>query len=243
MNKMLLNRYMDPLVRGQRKDCREIVANALSSGTPARTIYRDLIWPAMHRIDQMYRDDQINLATEHMATRVNRIVADHLQAELQRRESIGKRILITCADGQPEELDAQMAADLFEADGWDVYLVGGGVPDDEVVSLVGQLRPDVTLIVGSKPTDAPPIRGLIDRIHEISACPTMNIMVSGGVFNRAPGLWQEVKADLYAETMTEALEVAAKAKPREPQVKIPGAPKRRRRRRRPALLMQPVGNV
>jgi hypothetical protein len=41
----------------------------------------------------------------------------------------------------------------------------------------------------------------------------MLIMVSGGLFNRAEGLWQEMEADLYAETALEALEVASGNKP------------------------------
>jgi hypothetical protein len=38
-------------------------------------------------------------------------------------------------------------------------------------------------------------------------------MVSGGLFNRAEGLWQEMEADLYAENAIEALEVASSDAP------------------------------
>src|SRR5207253_2497586 len=77
MGSNLLQQYMDPLIGGQRKACRDLVASALASGSTARALYRDLIWPAMSRVDELYRDDRINLATEHLATRINRVVADH----------------------------------------------------------------------------------------------------------------------------------------------------------------------
>ncbi|MFQ5501114.1 MAG: B12-binding domain-containing protein, partial [Phycisphaerae bacterium] len=141
-------------------------------------------------------------------------------------------------DGEPEEISAQMCADLFESDGWEVFFLGGGIPQDEVTSLVGQLQPDMLMIVGSKPTDAPIVRQMIDTIREIDACPKMNVLVSGGVFNRAGGLWKEVKADFFASTASEALEIAGQAAPRPPEKRIPGAPKKRRRRRRPPLLIQ-----
>jgi hypothetical protein len=80
---------------------------------------------------------------------------------------------------------------------------------------------------------------LVDEIRSISACPTMNIMVSGGVFNRAEGLWREVKADIRAETAVEALDLANRALPRAGEAPLPGAPKKRRRRRRPPLLVTP----
>ena len=44
---------------------------------------------------------------------------------------------------KPEELGGQICADLFESDGWEVKFAGGGVPDDEVLKLTGEYRPDV----------------------------------------------------------------------------------------------------
>jgi methanogenic corrinoid protein MtbC1 len=190
----------------------------------------------MERVEKLYRSDRINAASESMATRINRSVADQLQLSLIRRDSNGKRILITCAPDEPEELGAQMCADLFEAKGWDVYLVGGGVPNDEILSLAGQLRPDILLIFGTQPAGVPGVRQLVDQIREIGVNPTMNIMVSGGVFNRADGLWREVNADLVAKNAREAIPIAEAAEPRKPEPPRTGAPKKRRRRRRPPLL-------
>jgi methanogenic corrinoid protein MtbC1 len=178
-----------------------------------------------------------------MATRINRTVADHIQSRLDRSEQNGKRILITSAEGEAEEISAQMCADIFEADGWEVYFLGAGIPRDEMGNLVGQLQPNMLMIVGSKPTDVPVIRQMIDYIREINACPTMNVLVSGGVFNRAEGLWREVKADFFAETAADALETALEASPRNPEKRVIGGPKKRRRRRRPPLLAQMEGHV
>lgn len=239
----LLRQYMTPLLRGNRKDCRDIVIKALDSGTEPRNLYRELIWPALEQVDQLYRDDEINTVEEHMATRINRTIADHVQSRLTRADRTGKRILVTCAEGEAEELSAQMCADIFEADGWEVFFPGGGVPRDEIASLAGQLQPSMLMVVGSKPADAPIARQMIDNIREINACPKMNILVSGGVFNRADGLWQEVKADFFAETASEALEIANRAEPRRAETTVPGAPKKRRRRRRPPLLAQVTGTA
>jgi len=234
----LLERFMSPLLAGRRQECRDVLADAMSHGIEPGNLYRNMVWPAMEEIARLYREDRINIATEHMATRINRVIADQLQAHLPRKESNGKRIMITCADDEPEELGAQMCADLFESEGWDVYFVGGGVPNDEILSLTGCLRPEILLIFGTQPAGVPNVRKLIDLIREVGSNPTMNIMISGGVFNRAEGLWKEIKADLFAEDASQALEVAENAKPRKPEIRIPGAPKKRRRRRRPPLLAQ-----
>ncbi|MCG8405335.1 MAG: B12-binding domain-containing protein [Phycisphaerales bacterium] len=242
-NSKLFTQYMEPLLNGQRETCRKLVLSALDSGVEPRKVYSDLIWPALEHVDKLYREDRINLAEEHMATRINRTVADHVQARLDRATKLGKKIIITCAEGEAEEISAQMCSDLFEADGWDVYFLGGGIPQDEVASLVGRLQPDMLMIVGSKPADAPILRQMIDYIRNIDACPTMNVLVSGGVFSRADGLWREVKADFFAETASEALEIAAQAQPRKAEKRALDAPKKRRRRRRPPLLVQSEGQV
>lgn len=233
----LLDEFMPNLVAGNRRVCRKLVQDRLSETDDASTLYYDLMWPAMERVEKLFRSDRINTIAENMATRINRSIADQLQLRLTQAEQNGKRIVICSAPGEPEELGAQMCADLFEANGWDVYLVGAGVPNDEILALVGQLRPNILMVFGTQPAGVPSVRQMIDLIRNIGVNPTMNIMVSGGVFNRADGLWKEVNADMVAKTARLAIRMAETAKPRipEPPPK-PGAPKKRRRRRRPPIL-------
>lgn len=230
--------YMNPLLAGDRAGCRAVLQSKLAEFADPTTVYQELLWPAVERVERLYRGDRINIAVEHMATRINRAIADQLQAHLPKQVPIGKKVLITCADGEPEELGAQMCADLFESRGWSVYFVGGGVPNDEILSLVGQLTPDLLLVFGTQPGGVPGIRRLVDLIRDIGVNPTMNIMVSGGVFNRAEGLWKEVSADLIAKTANQALELAENAPPRIPVPPKNTGVKKRRRRRRSA---DPVG--
>ena len=137
----LLDEFLQPLLAGNRAVCRAFVNAELDKRPDAITLYEDLLWPAMERVEKLYRADRINAASEHMATRINRSIADQVQSRLKCRAPTGKRMIVTCADGEPEELGGQMCADLFEARGWDVYFLGGGVPNDEVLTLVGQLCP------------------------------------------------------------------------------------------------------
>ena len=233
----IVDEYLAPLVAGDRVACRNFVRDRVAAGDGTVSIYHELLWPAMERVEKLYRSDRINTISENMATRINRSIADQLQLSLSQREPNGKRIVITSAPGEPEELGAQMCADLFEANGWDVFFVGGGIPNDEILTLVGQLRPDLLMVFGTLPSGVPAVRQMIDMIRGIGVNPTMNIMVSGSVFNRADGLWKEVNADLFAKTAKEALRIAETAEPRTPEPPPkPGAPKKRRRRRRPPIL-------
>ena len=216
MPEPFLIRYLQPLLAGRRAECFDLIAGALQTCTPAEELICDVVWPAMAQIERLYRDDRINTAIEHMAGRINRTIADQLQAHLPKKPSNGRRVLIACADGPHEELGAQMVGDLFQSDGWEVYFLGGGVPDDEILATLGQLRPQVMLVFGAQPEAVPNTRAMIERIRDVGTCPTMNIVVTGGIFNRAEGLWREIGADAFCDNLRGVLALAGSLGPRTP---------------------------
>ena len=210
-------RYLRTLITGDRIGCRAVLGEALQTGTPATVIYTDLFWTIMTEIETLYRNHRIDRIVQQMAVRINRTLIDQLQSKLPCCDSRSRTMIIVCADDEPEEMGAQMCADLFESDGWTVQFLGGGIPNDEVLSLVGAAQPDILFIYGTKASGAPDVRKLIDKVREIGASPNTRIMLSGGVFNRAEGLWEEIGADLFASTAQEALKVALTDRRAEPR--------------------------
>lgn len=228
----ILARYLEPLLRGDRRACRSVIEEALQSGIPANSVYVSIIWPVMVEIEKLLRADKVTAVQEHLATRINRTIVDQLQNKLPRRPSKDKRIAICCAPDELQELGAQIMTDLFESDGWEVRFLGGGLTNDDLLAFINEYAPDVLLIYGTMPKQAPSVRRLIDTIKAVNAWPDMRIMVSGGLFNRAEGLWEEMEADLFAATAVEALHVAANA---DQVVKVQGRTINRRKKKRRAV--------
>jgi methanogenic corrinoid protein MtbC1 len=233
---VLQERYEEDLLAGKRRECRNLVHEAIADGIEPYWLYTELVWKSNQKIEKLSREDQINQTVLNMATRTNRLVLDQLQAQLPDRKSSKDKTIVVCsADGETEELGGQIYADLFEADGWTVYFVGGGVPNDEIVTLVNSNRPDLLLVFGARPSGVPVVKRLIDQIREVNAVPTMSVMLSGGVFDRAEGLWDEISADLYAPGPVEAVETANNAEVKVHACRNPSGVKRRRRQRPPLL--------
>ncbi len=204
-----LARYLAPLLRGDRTACRGVIEQALQSGIPANSVYMHIVWPIMVEIEKLMRKGKISPIQEHLATRINRTIVDQLQNKLPRRPVKNKRIVVCCAQEELQELGAQMLTDLFESDGWEVRFLGGGLTNDDVLGFINGYAPDILLIYGTTPKQAPQVRQLIDTIKLVDAWPNLRVMVSGGLFNRAEGLWEEMEADMYAATPAEALQIAA----------------------------------
>lgn len=200
--------YLETLMAGNRHACRNVVEDALNCGLEPVALLNQLIWPTMELLQELYKDDRINQAVFNMATRLNRSITDQVTAQLTRKDLNGKKVLIFCGNDEPEELGGQIVADLFEADGWNVRFAGGGVPEDEVLGLIGQERPDVLVMFATLPSGVPHVRKLIDYLRDVNSCPNMQVMCCGGIYKRAEGLAEEIGADLYAADAATAVQVA-----------------------------------
>lgn len=200
--------YYEQLLLGDRLACRSLIDQALGRGATAYELLTQLIWPTMERLQALYREDRISISQLNLATRLNRSLTDQLTGLLDRELANGKTVLIICGDDEPEELGGQICADLFESEGYTTRFAGGGIPNDEVLRLIGDIRPDLLVLFGTLPSGMPAARKLIDYLREVNCCPNMQVMCCGGIYKRAEGLAEEIGADLYAPDAAAAVEVA-----------------------------------
>lgn len=206
----LIERFFNTLISGNRQSSRTVVDDLLQADVPAPAIMSQLFWPTLEHIQKLFRNDQMTDMAHHMATRMLRHLADQMQLRLEQKDRNNKSAMVICGPEESEELAAQMSADLLEAEGYNVYFVGGGVANDEIVAQIGELNNDMLVVFGAVPSTVPFTRLLIDRLHEIGVCPNLQIIVGGGVFNRAEGLAEEIGADLWAATPAELCQTIAK---------------------------------
>ncbi len=204
-----LEKYLKAILAGDRQSAREVIEQLMHTGVSAISIYMDVIWPMMLQIDTLGRAGKINSVQENLASRINRTIVDQLQSKLPHKDTADRKVVVCSEAAENNELGAQMIVDVFEAAGWDVRSLGSGLCNDDILEFVNAFAPDVLVVYGTAPQQAPAIRELIDRIRDVNAHPDMKIMLSGGVFARAEGLWEEIGADLYAENPTEAVEIAS----------------------------------
>lgn len=203
----ILERFYTCLISGDRQTAREIMDEIFEADCPAQTIASNLIWPTLNQIQTMRRNDQLSQLAYNYATRLLRTISDQLQFRLEQKPRRGVTCMVVCGAEESEELAGQMCADLLEADGYEVYFSGGGIANDEIVTQLGERQIDKLVVFGAIPPTVPETRLLIDHLHAIGACPNVQIIVGGGVFNRAEGLAEEIGADLWAEDPIELVAV------------------------------------
>jgi methanogenic corrinoid protein MtbC1 len=203
---IIVERLFEKLISGDRAGARTIVQETVEARVSSEERAQEVYWPVLEMVNSLYRADQLSRLAHHYATRLLRSLVDQAQAEYAQKPARGRTILMFCGSSEADELAGQLVADLVEADGYELWFGGGGVAADEVLAEVGTRNPDVLLMFASAPGDAPQIRKLIDTIRGINAHPHLQIVVGGGVFNRAEGLAEEIGADLWARSPAELLE-------------------------------------
>lgn len=204
----LFQHYVQTLLGGDRPACRQIIEKAADCGVGARQLLLELCWPAQEAIRELYKEHRISLASHHMATRLNRATVDRICGSLSMEAEIGRKVLLICGDNEPEELGGQITADLFEAAGFEVKFLGGGIPNDEVLHILGHWRPDLLCLFATMPQDMPAVRKLIDYLRDVNSQPNLQVMCCGGIYKRADGLAEEIGADLFARDAEDAIRVA-----------------------------------
>jgi methanogenic corrinoid protein MtbC1 len=202
----ILERFYTCLISGDRPGARAIMDEVFDADSQGQAVASNLIWPTLDALQTMRRNDQITRLAYNYATRLMRSITDQLQLRYDRRESRGVSCLVVCGAEESEELAGQLASDLLEADGYEVHFTGGGISNDEIVAQLGELKCDKLIVFGAIPATVPETRVLIDYLHDIGSCPNLQIIVGGGVFNRADGLAEEIGADLWANDPIELVQ-------------------------------------
>jgi methanogenic corrinoid protein MtbC1 len=203
---IIVERLFQTLITGDRSGARQIVSETREQNVSAEDLTHEIYWPTLDMINNLFRNDQLTTLAHHYGVRILRSLIDQAQAEYTQSSRRNRKVCMFSGSSEADELAGQMTADIIEADGFEVLFGGGGIANDEVLAEVGEQRPDILLMWASAPSDAPNIRQLIDTIRGVNACPNMQIVVGGGVFNRAPGLAEEIGADLWARTPRDLIE-------------------------------------
>jgi methanogenic corrinoid protein MtbC1 len=207
---LIVERLFQALITGDRNAARQIIAETRNDhGCTSEDLAHEIYWPSLDMINTLFRNDQLTTLAHHYAVRILRSLVDQAQAEYIQGRRRSHKVCMFSGASEADELAGQLTADLIEADGYEVFFGGGGIANDEILAEVGEQRPTTLLMWASAPSDAPNIRQLIDHVRGVNACPHMQIVVGGGVFNRAPGLAEEIGADLWARTPRELIESMA----------------------------------
>ncbi len=173
-------RYTASLVAGDRKECAALVQSLVESGADLKSMYVDLFQRSMYEIGELWENNRISVAVEHLATAITQHMLTLLHARLFAGAPRGPAILVACVAGEYHQLGARIVADLCELRGWRSRFMGSDTP---VASLLEAIEVHRPALLGLSVSVHANTRSLEEALNGVgSAYPQLPILVGGQAF-------------------------------------------------------------
>jgi MerR family transcriptional regulator, light-induced transcriptional regulator len=171
----LRGRYVDALVAGDLALAERLIEDA---GTDVRTLYLQVLQPALYEIGRRWQEAEISVAQEHLATATTQSLMARLAGRLDSRgPRRDKRVLVACAEGELHSIGVRMVADFLEADGWEVLQLGASTPAPDLAQLVDLERPELVALSTTTAGSLPGVAEVLERLATVRPRP---LVVVGG---------------------------------------------------------------
>lgn len=143
------SRFSDQIVealQAYRIDrCENLLKRALIANEPLAYV-RDILVPALNHVGQLWHDEKLSVAQEHMFSAcVKRILlsmVNNLQGVIGNRPSM----LFATPSGEPHEFGILMCCLLAAEQHYDCYYLGANVPAADLIDAFRKLKADVLVL-------------------------------------------------------------------------------------------------
>jgi methanogenic corrinoid protein MtbC1 len=198
--------FLEALKRGDRQSAFRTVDAQLTAGDTLSDIYLRIVQPSMRDIGQLWQDNELTVAQEHVATAIAEASMSRLfERTFVWRDNRTPKLLAACAEDERHQIGLRMLCDLLELDGWETVYVGASVPIESLVQLVQKSSPDAVAISATIAPHIPRVRAAIASIRATDLERQPVIAVGGRAFHNDPTLASRIGADVTASDADEAV--------------------------------------
>jgi len=173
--------YFNSLLAGRRAGCMELVAPLIQKDFAADALYTDLFQRSLYQIGELWEQNRISVAVEHLATAVTESLLSAVYPRiLSNRSPLGRRAVISCSVNEYHQVGARMVADILDSEGWDAWFVGANTPTRDLLLLIEEKKPDIVGLSVSIYFNMAPLLKVMEVIR--SHYPNLEMLVGGQAF-------------------------------------------------------------
>ena len=199
-------RYAKAAVSGRQALAQRLMGEVLHAGLTLTEASVRLIQPAMVEIGQLWQENRISVAQEHLATAISQNVLARAYLQATFASPVGRQALFAGVVGNHHSLGLRMVADAFETIGWDVLYLGADVPIADLIRQVDHAAIDLVALSLALPSHLLVARQTVEylRAELGSRCPP--IWVGGLATQIGDRVWRTLKVDGWAADALQVLE-------------------------------------
>lgn len=201
-------RYLEAQLAGDlARALRLLLSEGVGRGLAVPLLQRSVLREAQREIGRLWQENRISVAQEHMATAISNTVLNYLYEAARRAPSNGKRVLVSCVEGELHDFPARLVANGLDLAGFEVRYLGPDVPTQRLVTDVANEQPDLVALSATMTFNLPALQDAVRQLRA-QAGPRMPIMVGGAACSASQLSVQRLGADATASEIVEVIAVA-----------------------------------
>ncbi|AYC30663.1 cobalamin B12-binding domain-containing protein [Paenisporosarcina cavernae] len=137
--------FAHALLDGDSEKAYELLESEFAKGKSPAYIFQHYVTGAMRDVGELWLNDEISVADEHLATATCDYVLAKFHSRIPRKKgtSAGKKAMFFTVEKEQHSLGMKMAAYLFEQAGWRVRMLGPNLPLSYAKDAANQFLPNV----------------------------------------------------------------------------------------------------
>jgi methanogenic corrinoid protein MtbC1 len=173
-------RYLSCLLKGDRTQCREIVAGLLEARPDVKELYTGLFQRSMYEVGELWERHKISVAVEHLATAITESLLSLVYPAVFSAPHKSRSAVIACVANEYHQIGGKMVADICELNGWHGYFLGANMPLEDLMRMVADKKPELVGLSLSVYYNMPSLLKVLDAVT--SAYPELRVLVGGQAF-------------------------------------------------------------
>jgi methanogenic corrinoid protein MtbC1 len=174
------HQLLTALLNGRRLEASNLCKAEVEKGTPIRVLYETILKPSLYDVGLLWEQNKITVATEHMATAIVEGILNELYHQVIPSKYIQKKVVLACDSNEEHQVGIKMVADIFESKGWESFFLGSGVPVDDLIKYIEEVKPHQIALSLSVYYNFKSFMEMVIRLRK--HFPEISILVGGQAF-------------------------------------------------------------
>jgi methanogenic corrinoid protein MtbC1 len=202
------NDFFNLLIKGSSSEALLFSKSIVHDRESLENFYAKVITYSLYEIGLLWEKGLISVAQEHLATSIVMRIMSFLYMNFIFIENSKGKAIITASANEFHEVGARIISDLLELDGWDVLYLGANTPNEEVIKIIKEERPDFIGVSVTMSFNINQVKDLISQIRSDSSLDNMKILVGGYAFVFGGDHQEKIGADKILFSTSETIETA-----------------------------------
>lgn len=203
----ILNEISEFVQKGRAKNVKELVAQAIEEGIPAKEILNDALISGMMVIGEKFKNNEVYVPEVLISARAMNQGVTILKPHLTKEgvEPVGKAVICT-VKGDLHDIGKNLVKMMLEGVGIECIDLGVDVSGEQVVEAVKESGARVVCLSSLLTTTMDYQKDIIDALVSANIRSSVKVMVGGAPLNSE--FAASIGADAYTKDAAEAAEVA-----------------------------------